>query len=195
MNMLALMLPWFLLTHNVIDFYDNGAGESYVECLNHVVTTYIENLEKYNPIRFTNKTGCMDDEGIHKIGLQFDAAVHVELAEARLMMLGLIDSFLQALNDFPGPRPYLKCGEPFTSCQLEIRVQFTDDCKFPYPSPNEIKYMIFKDGKISFYLGNPRCLGKLTRLRDEPLCLSRRINASLGPSTIDICGGRFLPPK
>ena len=193
MNMLTLMLPWLLLTHNVVDFYNNGASDRYVECLNQVVTTYVDQLEHSNAIRLTNKTGWMDESGIHQLGLQFDSRDHVDLAGARHMMLGLIESFLDAINACPDRKPYLSYG-PLTSCHLEIRVQFIDDCQFSYPLPTEIKYMIFREGKISYYLGNPRILGNIERLRDEPLSLARQIDASLGSPVSKACHGRFLPP-
>jgi hypothetical protein len=191
--MLSWMLPCLLMTHNCncVDFYENGASDRYVECLNHVVTNYIENLESYNNIRFTNKTGKMDENGIQHIGLQFDSGKYVDLTGARQMMLGLIESFLQAINDFPGKKPYLNC-DPLTSCHLEIRVRFTSDCKFPYPAPGQVKYMIFRNGKITYYQGNPRCIGQLERIRDESLCSARHIVKR--PLT-EVCGGQYLPPK
>lgn len=172
MNWLTLITPWMLLIHNTVDFRENGAQEEYYQKLNFVVTGYIEMLENCNNLRLINKTGCMDCT-IHYLGLQFESYDTRNINSARKLMLGLIDSFLKTINDSTCLRPYLHCY-PFTTENVEIRVHFVDDCKYSYPAPDEIKYMTFIDGTITYNTGNPRCLGELEKLREEPLDFARR---------------------
>ena len=173
MNWLTLITPWMLLVHNTVDFRETGAQEEYYQKLNHVVTGYIEMLENCNNnLRLVNKTGCMDCK-IHSLGLQFEARDSRNIDSARKLMLSLVDSFLKTINGSECLRPYL-CRHPFTANNIEIRVNFVNDSKYYYPAPNEIKYMSFIDGTITYNTGNPRFLGELEKLREEPLDFARK---------------------
>ncbi len=185
MNPLIFLLPTLLMVHNMVDFTQNGAPDAYVNILNCVVTDYIEILEDHNDLKLVNKSALLDQR-IHRLGLQFEVYNHYSLDHARTMMIGLVDSFLDALNQSKRLIPFRPnpCG--FSSNDIEIRVTFIDDCKFPYPAFDEIKYMSFAHGIITYNVGNPRCLGQLLRYREEPLGFARR--ASPPPA-------QFIPPK
>jgi hypothetical protein len=180
MNMLLWMMPCMLLAHNLVDFGENGAALPYVHALNAAVTEYVDRLETYNsPIRLINKTGHMDESGIENIGLQFEySALPLDMDDARHLMLGLIDSFLQAINRFARLQPYLK-HRPMTPEDIEIRIHFVGQGPYSYPAPYEIKYLSFKGGILNYYLGNPRCLGRLERLHDETLPFARAVDAQM----------------
>lgn len=183
----ALLMPLlFLMVHNPVDFTQNGACADYVNILNCVVTDYIEILEDHNNLRLVNKTGEMGAK-IDKIGLQFESYDPYTLDNARTMMIGLIDSFLDALNQSKRLRPYLN-GCHFTPGNIDIRVNFVQNSLYPYPAFNEVQYMSFEDGVISYSTIMRNCLGQyqMKRLRDEPLDFARR--ASPPPS-------QFVPPN
>lgn len=172
MNLLSALLPWMLLVRNTVDFRDNGPYDGYVNALNYTVTQYVDTIEENNHIRFINKTGSLDENGISYLGLQFESPEHVMIDDARRLMLALIDSFLDAINSCPRLRPYLH-PYPFTPANIEIRVSFTDNRKYPYPSPGEIKYVSFIDGSIIYNTGNPRFIGQLDKFREETLLFAR----------------------
>ncbi len=173
MNGISLMLPVLLLVHNIIDFGQNGAPESYKNRLNCVITEYIEAVEDQNNLKLVNKTGCFDDM-IWKLGLQFESTEDYGIDEARMLILGLIDTLLMTVNDTPQLRPYLPhCS--LTAAQLEIRVNFIGLCKYNYPDPGQIKYVVFKNGKITYYIQGRDCLSQLDLVRNEPLEFARLI--------------------
>jgi|694.fasta_scaffold42545_5 hypothetical protein len=172
MNFMTLLTPLLLFVHNPIDFRNEGAGESYVNFLNCVFNEYIGMLENNNDIHLVNKTADLDDRFIHSFRLRFESYAQIDLDTARKMMLQLIDSFVIVMNSNSRLKPFL-CPCPFTSDQLEIRLNFLNDCLYPYPQLGTVKYMIFKNGAITFYAENPRSLGKLEKMREEPLDFSR----------------------
>ena len=163
------------MVHNTVDFRGTGANDSYLNILNYTVTEYIDMLEENNQIKLVNKTGCMDESGIYKIGLLFESYDQHNMESSRQMILGLIDSFLDALNNGCEGRlkPFLK-GYPFTECNVDIKINFISNCKYPYPLPGIIKHVNFSEGMITYNTENPRCLGRLEILRREPICLARR---------------------
>lgn len=169
--LLPFITPFLLYIFNPVDFTDNGAQERYVHLLNCTVNRYIEMLEESNDIHLVNQTGQMDDH-IHFLGLSFTSGAAVNESTARIMLLQLIDSFLDAINRDERLAPFL-CPHPFTEDNIEIRVTFTNDCLYPYPQPGAIKYMIFSDGFLTFYEENPRLLGTFEKLREEPIEFSR----------------------
>lgn len=183
----ALMIPFFMLmVHNTVDFSQFGASENYVNILNRVITDYVEVLEDHNNLRLVNKTGEMGQK-IHKIGLQFESYEHFSLDNARTMMIGLVDSLLDAINRSQRLRPFIPhCG--FTPHHIEIRVNFVDTSTYSYPDFDEIKNMTYSDGVITYSVIAPNCLGErvMSRLRDEPLDFARRASPPLS---------QFIPPK
>lgn len=186
MNALMLMPLFMLMVHNTVDFSQNGACDQYVNILNCVITDYVEVMEEHNNLRLVNKTGHMGEK-IYKIGLQYESYEHFNLDNARTMMIGLIDSLIDAINQSKRLRPYLSnCA--FTPDNVEIRVNFVDTCMYAYPAFNDIKYMSFNDGVITYSIFTPNCLGQLTlsRLRDEPLDFARRASPPLS---------QFIPPR
>ena len=48
-----------------------------------------------------------------------------------------------------------------------------------------MKYVVYKNGKITYYIQGRNCLSELQMVREEPLELARYI--SPGPSYIDSC--------
>lgn len=179
-----LALPLFLMVHNPIDFGSIGACPQYATLLSCVVTDYVETLEAHNNLKLVNKTGVFGQK-IEKIGLQFESYDHYYLSDARTMMVGLIDSVIDALNKSNRLRPHLPCGG-FSPANIEIRVNFVDRCKYAYPGFDEIKNMSYIDGVISYSVGNPRSFGHLLRYREEGLQLARSITPPLV---------KFIPPK
>lgn len=172
----ALLMPFlFLMVHNTVDFSKVGAHGDYVNILNYVVTDYIEILEEHNNLRLVNKTGEFNTK-IHKIGLQFEIYNHYTLDTGRTMMIGLIDSFLDALNKSKRLHPYAE-GCFFTPDNIDIRVNFVDDSCTAYPAFNEIQSMSYSDGVITYSTLTTNCLGQsqLKPLRDEPLDFARRL--------------------
>src|SRR5262245_57316987 len=98
MTWLSLCLPLFLGVHNMINFHDFGAREEYATYLGHTVTEYVEMVEDSNPkVRLVNHSGHMDCK-IHQITINFEVTEEHTIDSARDMILGLLDSFLAALN-------------------------------------------------------------------------------------------------
>lgn len=191
MNLLTLCFPFLLFIHNAVNFRDNGASENYVHILNCVVNDYVEMLEEENDIHLVNKVGVMCNK-IHFLGLHFASYKSIDQNTGRKMMLQLIDSFLERLNSNKRLRPFL-CPFPFTENNIELRISFRNDCLYPYPQPDTIQYMVFMNGTTTFYGENPRSLGTLEILREEPLEFSRlaenlphRSSPRLGPKKIPI---------
>jgi hypothetical protein len=184
MHALTLLLPGLLLVHNPVDFSVVGARSEYVNLLNCIVTDYVEILEDHNNLRLVNKTGYMDEK-IGSIGLQFESYDHYTMSTARTLMIGLIESFLDALNQSCRLSRYLYKA-PFTPDDIEIRVNFIDTCKYPYPAFDEIKYMSFSEGVISYSVGSTTCLGELVHLRDESYDFARQNAAN---------PAQFVPPR
>lgn len=172
MSWLTVFVPTLLLMHNTVDFSTSNACASYVNCLNYVVTNYVEMLENNNPgLRLVNKGGHLGDK-IYSLELQFESLAKYPLEEARLMMLQLVDSFVEAINSYPRVRAHLAdCS--FTSANLIIRVNFVSDCFYPYSETKYIKYMTFMDDKIVYEFENPYNPGQLVILRDESLARAR----------------------
>lgn len=188
---LFLLLPTLLMVHNVVDFSQLGAPPSYANILNCAITDFVELLEAHNDLKLVNKTAVLDSK-IRKIGLQFEAEHYYTLEHARTMMVGLVDSLLDALNRTPRLIPFRPshCQTPFTADNVEIQVTFVDDCKFSYWGFEQIKFMTFRNGIISYYVAIPPrmapCGGPLARLRDEPLDFARKVS----PPPM-----QFVPPK
>lgn len=170
---------------NPIDFHNCGARDCYVNCLNYLVTNYIEMLEEKNDIKLINKTGVMGDK-ISAIELQFEYYEMLDVQGSRQMMLQLIDSFVQSINSYDRLRPYLEC--PFTQDNVSIRVNFISKRKFSYPQPGEVKYMSYMDGVITYMAENPRCLGDLEKIRAEPISFARMLAYPIPPPG---CSDRF----
>jgi len=181
MNLFSLFLPWMLLVHNTVDFRENGAQEEYLHILNYTVTEYIGMLEDNNRIKLVNKTGWMGDK-ICKLSLLFQSYEKQDVDTSRQMILTLIDSFVKAINEGCRGRlkPFLE-NCTFTSCDVEIRVNYIDDCKYPYPFPGTVKYVAYADGYITYSTENPRCLGLLEPLRRETLCFARQLATPVQP--------------
>lgn len=175
MTWISLFLPWMLMVHNTVDFRENGAQETYMNALNYTVTQYVDMLEENNHIKLVNKTGRMGEKISH-LKLLFESYDRHDTAASRQMILGLIYSFLDALNKgcHGRLRPFL-CPYPFTPCNIEIGVNYIDTCKYPYPTPGTIKYVSFADGMITYSTEDPRCLGRLELFRQESLCLARQL--------------------
>lgn len=173
MSWFTLLMPWMLMVHNMVDFRENGAQDSYIEILNHIVTEWVEMLEDNNNLKLINKTGTFDDKVRH-IVFQFQAYDRRDMAGARDMVLGLIDSAIAALNTGCSGRlcPFL-CPCPFTPCDVEIEIDFIDQCKYNYPTPGTIKYVTYSGNTISYYTEGRRCMGTLELLRDESLDFAR----------------------
>src|ERR1700722_8537483 len=145
-----------LLVHNGIDFSKMHAPKKYCTQLNYLISDYIEALEKCNNIRLINITGTFDTPDL-RIGLQFESSEYQTINSARLMMLDLIDSFLQTLNSNLNLLGRDSC-HPFTEKNIELRIYFVDNCKYSYPAPDQIKYASFMDGLITYSIGNPNPL-------------------------------------
>lgn len=171
MSLLTLFVPCLLFIFNAVDFRANGASEDYVNILNCVVNDYVEMLEESNDIHLANKVGIMDEK-IQFLGLHFESYEQINQNTARKMMLQLIDSFLDALNRNSRLARYL-CPSPFTADNIEIRIAFKSNCLYPYPEVGQIKYMVYKEGVVTFYAENARLLGNLEKIREEPLDFSR----------------------
>jgi hypothetical protein len=137
------------------------------------MTDYIETIEDQNNLHLVNKTGCFGDT-IHYIGLQFESTSSYNLAESRNLVLGLMETLLMTLNNNSYLKPYLPpCS--LTSDNIEIRIHFIGDCKYNYPSPNTIQYVIFKGGWLTYYQLNTRCLNELDKIKEEPLELAKNL--------------------
>lgn len=166
-----IALPYLLLTHNLVDFESNGANGPYKNRLNCVITEYIEILEAQNNLRLVNKTGCFGEK-IDYIALQFETTSSYNLSGSRNLLLGLMETLLTTLNSNTYLKPYFPhCA--LTSDKIEIRIHFIGDCKYNYPSPNDISYAVFKGGWLSYYQLNTRCLDKLELIKEEPLELAK----------------------
>lgn len=174
MTWLSLCLPFFLGIHNMVDFRDFGAQERYATYLGYTVTEFVEMVEDHNRIRLVNHSGDMDDK-IHHLTLNFEAYESQTIDGARDMILGLLDSFLAALNQGCCGRlpPYL-CPNPFTSDHVDIEIHFVGECLYNYPLPRSIQYVVFSGGKIGYYIQDPVC-GGLHQIRSEPLDFARRL--------------------
>jgi hypothetical protein len=178
MHGLLVALPYLLLTHNLVDFEPNGACGAYKNRLNCVMTEYIETLESENNLHLVNKTGYFG-ETIESIGLQFETTSSYDLAGSRNLVLGLMETLLLTLNGNSYLKPYLpQCA--LTAENIEIRINFIGDCKYNYPSPHDIKYVVFKGGWLTYYQLNTRCLDKLEKIKEEPLELAK----SLAPAEL-----------
>ena len=189
MTWLSLCLPLILGVHNMIDFRDSGANEEYATYLGHTVTQFVEMIEDNNPnVRLVNHSGHMDTK-IHSITLNFEANEEQTIDEARDMVLGLLDSFLAALNHGCCGRlpPYL-CPNPFTPDNVDIEVHFVGDCLYNYPKPRSIQYVVFSGGKIGYFtqnfaqrgflgekIGYSVCDGGVNQIRSEPLAFARHL--------------------
>jgi hypothetical protein len=173
-----LALPYLLLTHNIVDFEPNGACETYKNRLNCAMTEYIEILEAQNNIKLINKTGRFG-ETIDYIGLQFESTNAYDLAQSRNLVLGIMETLLNTLND----NSYLKHYFPhchLTAENIEIRINFIGDCKYNYPSPNTIQYVLFKDGWLTYYIQKTStCFEEFEKIKEEPLELARRLAPSV----------------
>lgn len=171
MNWLAFLLIYPLMVHNVVDFSDYACGKPYVNKLNCLITEYVEMLETCNHLHLISHHGCMGDK-INSISLLFESPDIHTIDTARVYMLGLIDHLVTTLNQDSRIKPYLTC--PFTADNVELRIQFVQNCLYPYPQQGRIMYMAFADGKIIYDIGNPRIPGELVKLREERLEFARR---------------------
>ncbi len=175
MNWLTFFVPTILLMHNTVDFSRSGGCQSYVNCLNYVVTNYTGMLEDNNPtLHLVNYSGHFD-ETIHSLELQFESTRQLPLEEARLMILQLIDSFAAAINNFPRLHAHL-ADCPFSAANITIRVNFLSTCFYPYSETKYIRYMSFVDGVITYEIENPYNPGQLVKIRDEPLRAARALS-------------------
>lgn len=161
-----------MLLANMVDFSEYAPCEPYVQRLNCFVTEYVEMLEKCNDLRLVSKTGHMGKK-ICSIGLQFESEAYHNLDTGRKFMVSLIDNFVKTMNQNPRLHPYLEC--PFTADNVELRINFIDNCLYSYPAPGRILNINFVDGVITYDIGNPRQLGELEKLREESLDLARKI--------------------
>lgn len=183
----ALLMPFlFLMVHNLVDFSQVGAPEDYSTILSRVVTDYIDVLEEHNNLKLINKWGDFNSK-IHKIGLEFDSYDRYTIDDARTMMIGLIDSLLDAMNRSQRLHPYAE-GCFYSPDNVEIRVNFVSDSCNGYPAFNEIQSMSYMDGTITYSVLSSNCLGQsqLKRLREEPLGFARRLASPLM---------QYIPPR
>jgi hypothetical protein len=177
MKGLLIALPYFLLVHNTVDFGPNGAREAYKNRFNCVMTEYIDTLEEENNLRLVSNTGEFGDK-INKISLQFESTYSYDLSETRNLVLGLLETLLTTINSNSYLHPYLpNCA--LTSENIEIRVHFIGICKYDYPNPNDIQYVVLKDEWIAYYVVNPRNLFELEKIREEPLRLAKVLAPSV----------------
>lgn len=177
MTWLSLCLPLFLGIHNMIDFRDFGAKECYATYLSYTVTEFVEMIETNNNIRLINHSGHMDDR-IHHITLNFEAGGGQTIEGARNLIVGLLDSFLTAINKGCCGRlpPYL-CPCPFTPDNVDIEIHFVGDCLYNYPKPGTIQYVSFSGDKIGYYVQDPVC-GGVSQIRTEPLAMALKLAAA-----------------
>ena len=169
MSWLSFCLPLFLGIHNTVDFRDFGAQERYATYLDYTVTEFVEMIETHNRIRLVSHSGHMDDR-IHHLTLNFEAQESQTINGARDMILGLVNSFLDALNNGCCGRlpPYL-CPNPFTADNIDIQVHFVGDCLYNYPLPQAIQFVSFSGGKIGYYMQDRSPCGGVHQIRSEPL--------------------------
>lgn len=182
----AFLMPFlFLMVHNTVDFSNFGAPEAYSNILNRVVTDYVEILENHNNLKLINRWGEFNHK-IHKIGLQYESYDPYTVDDARTMMIGLIDSVLDAMNRSQRLRQYAE-GCSFTPDNVEIRVNFVND-SCSYPAFNQIQAMNYIDGVITYSVLGSNCLGQsqLKKLREEPLDFARRLASPLM---------QYIPPQ
>lgn len=153
----------------MIDFWDFGARKEYATYLSHTVTEFVGMVEDNNQIRLVNYSGQMDCK-IHHLSLNFEAYNEQTIDGARNMILGMLNTFLYAINHGCDNRlaPYL-CPYPFTPDNVDIRIHFVGDCLYNYPLPFSIQYAVYSVGEIGYYRQNA-C--GLTQIRTESLDLA-----------------------
>jgi hypothetical protein len=172
MSWLSLIVPGMLLVHNVVDFSKIHVPKEYCPQLNCLISDYIEALEQCNNIRLVNITGTVDTPDF-RIGLQFESSDYQTIDGARLWVVDLIDGVLKTLNSCPKLLGKDSCFR-FTEKNIELRICFVDDCKYSYPSPEQIKYVSFMDNSITYSIGDPTNPRKeLQTLRTESLEMAR----------------------
>lgn len=184
MNFITCLVPALLLTHNPVSFSTNDCEDN-VACLNFLVTNYADMLETYNSdLRLINNAGHIDDK-IHSLELQFESTAKYSLEEARLMMLQLVDSFLDSLHRFPRVSGRLAC--PFTAENITIRVNFVSPCYLDFFETKYIKYMSFMNGAITYDIENSYNPCQLVTLRCESLAQARAVAELLGSPKSPFC--------
>ena len=174
MGWLTFCLPLILgmHTHNTVDFRDFGAQERYVNYLDYTVTEFVEMVEKYNRIRLVSHSGQMD-ERIHHLTLNFEAKGGQTIDGARDMILGLVNTFLDALNHgCCGRLPPFLCPNPFSGENVDMQIHFVGDCLYNYPLPQAIQFVSFSGGKIGYFTQDPGLCGGVHQIRSEPLDLA-----------------------
>jgi hypothetical protein len=174
---LFLLFPALLMGHNAIDFHRPGFNAPYINCLNYIVDQYAVMLEDKNKI-FLVAQDVKGRESIESIDLTYDYAVQYDMNQARNLMLQLIDSFVQTLNNDARLKGILPpCG--FSHDKLTITLNFTDECAHDYPATSRIKTVVFEDGFVSYYIQNPAKPSQVQILRREPIDFS--VAAYTGP--------------
>lgn len=90
-----------------------------------------------------------NEEGIHTIQLKFYSQAIVELCQARMLIVDLVETFLAKLNEDPYLAPEFVDGGFFPH-NLEIYINFTSYYN-KYVDPYYTKWIFMENGKIVFY--------------------------------------------
>lgn len=87
---------------------------------------------------------------INKFRLEFDMFAHPSMPEARLLIMSVLDGFLNAINADRKLYPHL-AKFPFTPNEVDIRIEFrSTECDKFYPFPGNIAYVMAYDGRIVY---------------------------------------------
>lgn len=116
--------------------------------VNYFINCFAER-QKANKLTLVTKDG-IGDCGLEKVALMFDYYGVLDLPTARRLILGVVTSFLQEINQ----EEKLRCFFPVFPLNLdEVSIQIrlrNDDCGFVYPYLGNIASISIIDGVITY---------------------------------------------